>query len=128
MKSLYILILFTSLQHVNAGRIAFEYTGRDPFVPVGYFRPGNTVKEGQNNPAKKQNLDASWFNVKGIIVASSGSSVILNDKEYSIGQKILIVNNNVTYNVFVKSIVDGKIKLVMDEQSIVLLFNPGSKK
>jgi hypothetical protein len=88
---------------------------RDPFWPIGFRRPGPKIA-GAGGPA----LTAGTFALTSVTMGTGQHFAILNGRIMQEGQQFGLQYGNQIYNVTLRSIEDGHVVLVYQENEIVV--------
>lgn len=88
---------------------------RDPFWPIGFRRPGPKIAGG-GGPA----LTVGTFALTSVTMGAGQHFAILNGRIMQEGQQFGLQYGNQIYNVTLRSIEDGKVVLVYQDNEIVV--------
>jgi hypothetical protein len=98
------------LKHKSS--FTMEETSRNPFWPIGW-KP--TPKQTTSAPTENAGpaISADVFRVSSITVDATGKFAIINGKPMTEGQMFGLQLGTATYQITVKSILDGQVILVL---------------
>ena len=93
-------------------------SGRNPFWPIGW-KPAAKASSNPNEHVGPE-ISPGSFLVSSIVLDPGAKFAIVNGKTMSEGQVFGLQLGNQTYQITVKSILDGKIILLRRDQEIVV--------
>ena len=129
MKTIFLVVCLTSLvfpcarAEESVPKIELKHNSsfdagdaRDPFWPIGWKRPGPKSSSAEAGP----DLSPESFSLTSVTMGTGVRFAILNGKIMQEGQQFGLQFGNKVYQVTLRSIEDGNVVLLYQEQEIIV--------